>query len=106
MAELGLSEFDPIDYLNSKETIAAYMSEILASGDAELFQSAMNDVVRAYGMGKIAKEAKLSREGAYKALREGSKPRFATVVAMLDAIGMRLAILPKESSSNAPTLTT
>ena len=50
---LGLSKFDPTQHLTSKAAMAAYMSEIVATGNAELFQSAMNDVVRAYGMGKV-----------------------------------------------------
>ena len=44
---LGLSKFDPTQHLTSKEAVAAYMSEIVATGNADLFQSAMNDVVRA-----------------------------------------------------------
>ena len=92
---LGLSKFDPTQHLSSKEAVAAYMSEIIATGNAELFQSAMNDVVRAYGMGKVAARADITRECAYKALREGSKPRFETILKMLDALGMQLAIVPK-----------
>jgi len=94
---LGLAPFDPTLHLTSKEAVAAYMSEVVATGDAELFQAAMGDVVRAYGMGKVAARADITREGAYKALREGSKPRFETILKMLDALGMQLAIVPKKS---------
>jgi len=97
---LGLSKFDPTQHLTSKAAVAAYMSEIVATGNAELFQSAMNDVVRAYGMGKVA-AGDITREGAYKALREGSKPRFETILKMLDALGMQLAIVPKTTPDNA-----
>lgn len=92
---LGLTRFDPTQHLTSPEAVAAYMSEIVATGDAELFQAAMNDVVRAHGMGRIAAKADITREGAYKALREGSKPRFETILNMLDALGMQFAIVPK-----------
>jgi len=92
---LGLTPFDPTQHLSSKEAVAAYMSEIVATGNAELFQSAMNDVVRAYGMGKVAAQADITREGAYKALRAGSKPRFETILSLLDALGMQFAIVPK-----------
>lgn len=92
---LGLTEFDPADYLTSKVAIANYMSEIVATGNAELFKSAMNDIVRAQGVSKVAKEARITREGAYKALRKGSKPRLETVMALLDAMGMQFAIVPK-----------
>jgi len=96
---LGLSPFDPTQHLSSKEAVAVYMSEIVATGNAELFQSAMNDVVRAYGMGKVAAQADITREGAYKALRAGSKPRFETILSLLDALGMQFAIVPKSARS-------
>ncbi|WP_426075612.1 addiction module antidote protein [Janthinobacterium sp. PSPC3-1] len=95
LGALGLTRFDPAQHLTSPEAVAAYMSEIVATGNAELFQSAMNDVVRAHGMGKVAAKADITREGAYKALREGSKPRFETILKMLDALGMQFAIVPK-----------
>ena|SRR5476649_1074880 len=94
---LGLSPFDPTQHLSSKEAAAAYMSEIVATGNADLFRAAMSDVVRAYGMGKVAAQADITREGAYKALRAGSKPRFETILTMLDALGMQFAIVPKPS---------
>ena len=101
---LGLEEFDPTQHLTSKEAIAAYMSEIMATGDTAMFQSAMNDVVRAYGIGKVAREAGITREGAYKALRKGSKPRFDTIAAMLDALGLTLQVVPKAAHDNSHAL--
>lgn len=99
---LELEEFDPAQHLTSSEAIAAYMTDILGSGDIALFQSAVNDVVRAQGMAKVADAAGLTREGAYKALRAGSKPRFETIAAMLDALGLALAVVPKGASGPLP----
>ena len=39
--------FEPPDYLDSEEMIAEYTAQALASGDAELFLSAMSDVAKA-----------------------------------------------------------
>ncbi|NVD96753.1 hypothetical protein [Massilia sp. BJB1822] len=47
IAALGLSEFDPVNSLDSNEAIATYLSEILAYGDSVLLRSAVTDVVRA-----------------------------------------------------------
>jgi probable addiction module antidote protein len=103
MEGLGLEEFDPAQYLTSPETIAAYMTEILAEGNVALFQSAMEDVMRAQGVANVAEKAGITREGAYKAFRRGSKPRFETVAAMLDALGLSIAIVPKpHDNSYAP----
>lgn len=71
----------------------AYLSEIIATGNTELFQSAMNDMVRAYGMGRVAARADITREG--------SKLRFETMLKMLDALGMQLAIVTKASQDDA-----
>jgi probable addiction module antidote protein len=90
-----LEEFDPAQHLTNLDAIAAYMSDIMATGDTALFQSALNDVVRAFGTGKVAKKAGITREGAYKALREGSKPQFATIAHMLDALGLTIKVVPK-----------
>lgn len=94
---LHLEEFDAAQHLTSKEAIAAYMTEVMATGDPAILLSAMNDVVRAHGMGRVAKEAGITREGAYKALRQGSKPRFDTIAAMLDALGLTLQVVPKKA---------
>lgn len=64
-------------------------------------EDGLHDVVRAYGMGKVAARADITREGAYKALREGSKPRFETMLKMLDALGMQLAIVPQTTPDGA-----
>jgi probable addiction module antidote protein len=45
------SVFDPAEYLNSDEAIAAYINEVTENGDDDLFLSAMADVVRAKGEG-------------------------------------------------------
>lgn len=39
--------FEPPDYLDSEEMIAEYTAQALASGDTELFLSAMSDVAKA-----------------------------------------------------------
>lgn len=94
---LALTRFDPAQHLTSQAAIAAFMSEIAATGNADLFRSAMNDVVRAHGMGKVAQKADITREGAYKALRAGSKPRFETIINLLDALGMQFTVVPKNA---------
>lgn len=39
--------FEPSDYLDSEEMIGEYTAQALASGDTELFLSAMSDAVKA-----------------------------------------------------------
>ena len=66
--------FDPADYLDSEETIAAYLTACLEDDDASLFMAALGDVARARGMTKLAADTGLGRESLYKALAPGAPP--------------------------------
>ena len=85
-----LRDFDIANYLDNNELIADYISEILENGDLDEFLSAMDDIARAKGMSKIAKETGLSRESLYKTFKAGSQPRFDTVLKILNSFGIKL----------------
>ena len=85
-----LAEFDAAQYLDSEDSIAAFLTDILAANDAGLLAEALGDIARARGMTEIAKSAGISREALYKALRPGSAPRFDTVNRVCTALGVRL----------------
>jgi probable addiction module antidote protein len=82
--------FDAADYLDSEETIAAYLSAALDDDDPELFLIAVKDVARARGMTQLAKDTGLGRESLYKALAPGAKPRYDTVLKVVRALGVTL----------------
>lgn len=85
-----LPEFDAAPYLESEESIAAYLTDILQANDASLLAAALGDIARARGMTEIAKSAGITREALYKALRSDSAPRFDTVSRVCAALGVRL----------------
>ena len=85
--------------LMDRKVIAAYVTEALESGDAELVAIAIGDVARARGMTEIAKEAGLSREHLYRALSAGGNPEFGTVLKTLSALGMQLTAKPSHRST-------
>lgn len=87
-----LPKFAGAPYLKNEEAIAAYLTDILEANDAALLASALGDIARAHGMSKIAKNAGISREALYKALRPGSAPRFDTVNRVCTALGVRLVV--------------
>jgi probable addiction module antidote protein len=86
----ALPAFDAAPYLDSKEAIAAYLTDILQANDAGLLAAALGDIARARGMTEIAKAAGVTREALYKALRPDSAPRFDTVSRVCTALGVRL----------------
>src|SRR5215813_5693195 len=87
--------FDAAAYLNSREAIAAYLSEAFETGDLAFITEALGTVARAQGMGTIAKETGLSRENLYKALSPEGHPEFSTVMKVLDTLGLQLHAQPK-----------
>ena len=88
------SKFDIADYLDSSEMIAEYLNAVLEGGDNSDVITAIGYVAKSIGMTKIAEETGLSRPSLYKALSEGSKPQFATIIKVLRAIGGQIRINP------------
>jgi probable addiction module antidote protein len=90
----ALPEFDAAPYLDSDASIAAYLTDILATNDASLLAAALGDIARARGMAEIAKASGLTREALYKALRPDAQPRFDTINRVCGALGVRLVLQP------------
>ena len=88
------SKFDIADYLNSKEMIAEYLNVVLEEGDDAEIVSAIGHIAKAIGMTKIAEETGMSRPSLYKALSEGAKPQFSTIMKVLKAVGGQIQINP------------
>lgn len=84
--------FDAAEHLDSEAVIAEYLAVALEDPDPEVFLSAMSDVARARGIGKVAKESGLGRESLYKALTPGAKPRYETIRKLMGALGVRLTV--------------
>ena len=51
------SKFDIVDYLDSNEAAAAYLSAVLEENDPDLLAAALDDIARARGMSKPAQDA-------------------------------------------------
>ncbi len=85
-----LREFDVANYLDSNELIAEYISQILKDGDMDELMMALDEIARARGITKIAKETGLSRESLYKTFKIGANPKFDTVLKVLKALGIEL----------------
>lgn len=88
------SKFDITDYLDSDEMIAEYLNSALEDGDEDAIIVAIGNIAKAIGMTKIAEQTGLSRPSLYKALSEGSKPQFSTILRVLRAIGGNIQINP------------
>jgi len=87
---LKVTNLDISEYLDTEETIAEYLSSIIEEGDPQLLLAAINDVAKARGMAKIASDSGLGRESLYKALKPESKPRFETILKVLNSLGVKM----------------
>lgn len=94
MSKIKTKPFDPAEYLDDRESIAAYMSDALESEDPAFVADALGVVVRARGMSEIAREAGVSRESLYRSLSTDGNPEFATVLRVVRALGLRLSAAP------------
>jgi probable addiction module antidote protein len=87
---IKLTKLDVVDYLKNDEVIAEYITAAIEENDPDFLLQALNDVARARGMGNIAALSGLGRESLYKALSPGAKPRFDTIMKVMQALGLRL----------------
>jgi probable addiction module antidote protein len=88
------SKFDIADYLDSNEMIAEYLNEVLEKGNDSEIIIAIGNIAKAIGMTKIAEETGLSRPSLYKALSEGAKPQFSTIMRVLKVVGGQVKVNP------------
>lgn len=88
------SKFDIADYLDNPEMIAEYLNAALEEGSDTEIVTAIGHIAKAIGMSKIAEETGMSRPSLYKALSEGSKPQFSTIMKVLKAVGGEIRVSP------------
>ena len=90
MKRENTSTWDASEHLETEEDMAAYLEAALAENDPSLIVAALGDIARAKGMTQIAKQAGLGRESLYKALSPDGNPEFATVMKVINALGLHL----------------
>ena len=97
MAKTRTTPYDSAAYLETAEDVALYLKEAFADGDPALIAHALGAAARANGMSEIAKKAKLSRESLYRALSKDGNPELSTLIKVLHALGLRLAVEPAKA---------
>jgi probable addiction module antidote protein len=89
--------FDEVEesyFRNHPEEMDDYIKlifdEYAQDGDIGALLSSLRVLSRVKGVSKIAQETSLSRKGIQKALSEGGNPNFASINAIMHAMGYRL----------------
>ena len=88
------TKFEIADYLENNEMIAEYLNTVLEEGNNDEIVTAIGHIAKAIGMTRIAEETGLSRPSLYKALSNGAKPQFSTIIKVLRALGGQIKISP------------
>lgn len=92
MSNIELTNFDIAQYLDDKEVIAEYLSQILADGDMDELLEALGNIAKAKGMSQIASETGLGRESLYKTFHKGTKPKFDTIMKVISSLGVKVQV--------------
>ncbi len=81
-----------IEGLRDPEEAAAYLSAALEEQDIATFLLALRNVAEATGMSALAAKAQLNRESLYRMLSEHGNPQLSSVLALLKALDIKLAV--------------
>ncbi|WP_339485575.1 addiction module antidote protein [Pseudomonas sp. EL_65y_Pfl2_R95] len=95
--ELDLSKttrFDASRFLDSPETISAFLAESMKANDPQVTMRALAEVVKALGVNKVAEDAGVNRESLYKAFKGGANTRLTTLMRLMQAVGVELTVVP------------
>ncbi len=102
---MKLIDFDPVNHLSDETDIALFLEAAAAEAadakDNGILLAAIETAAKARGMLQVAKEAGVSRESLYRSLAPDAKPRYETIVKVLDVLGMQITLTPKNQTDNA-----
>lgn len=90
-----LRPFDPANYLKSEEDILFFLEAAMEGNDPVHIARALGVVARSKGMTEIAKKTGLGRQALYTALSENGNPTLETLMSVLSALGLELAVQKK-----------
>ena len=90
--------FDAADYLTTAESIEAFLEDAFEDSDPAFIAHAIGIVARAKGMSQLATDTGLTRQALYKALSAEGNPEFATVMKVIKALGLKLAVQTAQSA--------
>lgn len=94
---IELRPFDASRYLDDIDDEADLLNDAVADGHPGYIAAALGTVARAHGgVARIAVDTGLSRQSLHKALSETGNPTLATVLKVLDALGLQMHIERRE----------
>jgi len=88
---LKTKPFDAAEILDNEDAIDEFLAAAFETNDAPFIAKALGVIARARNMSALAKEVGMSRPALYKALSGEGNPEFATIVKVVNALGLKLS---------------
>lgn len=95
--KVKVSRFDAAEVLTTPERCAYFLTDALETKDPAQIAQALGTLARAKGMREVARKTGLSREGLYKILSENGNPQIATILRVLQVLGVELVAQPAKT---------
>ena len=92
METTTFSAFDASKYLMDDEAIRDYLAIALEDGDTKTIQLVLRDIAKAQGMSELARKTNLNRESLYRSLSAEGNPSFASVMKIMEALGLKVTL--------------
>ena len=91
---IKLRKWDSAEHLKTEEDMQAHLQACIeeSNGDAAFIAKALGNIAKAKGMAQLSRDTGLGRESLYKALSGDVNPSFDTVIKVVKALNLRLAI--------------
>jgi len=92
----------PIDaakYIRTAEDVVDTLNDALESGEAGYIAAVLGAIARSEGMTSIAEKSGVKRQALYRSLSEDGNPTLETLLGVLGALDLRLAV--KEAEGKA-----
>lgn len=87
-------------FVRTPDEVRAYIDAALEEVGPDHLKAALRAIADSEGMTALAQRAGITRAGLYRALSDEGDPKFSTLTAILDALGLRLTVVPKEAAGN------
>lgn len=96
------------DMLGEDPAFAAeYLNQVLADADPAEVLLALRRIAQAFGgVPELARRTNLNAKSLYRTLSERGNPELRSLVALLGAVGLRLAVAPLRATPPAGTAST
>ncbi|MDP1556799.1 MAG: putative addiction module antidote protein [Hyphomonas sp.] len=95
---LKTTPFVPGHYILTPEDAIAFIEGAIEEVGPEHMKPVLRAVAESVGMTALAERSGLTRAGLYRALSEEGDPKLSTLTAILEALGLRLSVVPKDAA--------